>query len=59
MTEEVTGIDVPATQLRIASGASLEDIGLVQENIIARGVAIQVRRPFPMPPTPPPREPQP
>jgi len=43
VTEEVTGIDIPQAQMRIASGASLEDVGLVQENIHARGVAIQCR----------------
>jgi len=43
VTEEVTGIDVVQTQLRIAGGESLEDIGLVQDQITARGVAIQCR----------------
>merc|ERR1719487_1737090 len=43
VTEEVTGIDLVQAQLRIAAGASLEDIGLVLENIQARGVAIQCR----------------
>lgn len=43
VTEEVTGIDVVAAQLRIAAGATLEEAGLIQENISARGVAIQSR----------------
>uniref|UniRef100_A0A7S1YT05 pyruvate carboxylase n=1 Tax=Ditylum brightwellii TaxID=49249 RepID=A0A7S1YT05_9STRA len=43
VTEEVTGIDIVQTQLRIASGATLEEIGLIQENIQPRGVAIQCR----------------
>jgi pyruvate carboxylase len=43
VTEEVTGIDIVQTQLRIAGGSTLEEIGLVQENIAARGVAIQCR----------------
>lgn len=43
MTEEVTGIDVVQTQIRIAGGATFEEIGLKQENIQPRGVAIQCR----------------
>ena len=43
MTEEVTGIDVVQTQIRIAGGASFEEIGLRQEDITPRGVAIQCR----------------
>lgn len=43
VTEEVTGVDVVQAQLRIAGGATLEEVGLVQENISARGVAIQCR----------------
>ena len=30
VTEEVTGIDLVQAQMRIASGASLEEVGLVQ-----------------------------
>ena len=36
VTEEVTGIDVVQTQIRIAGGATFEEIGLVQENIRPR-----------------------
>eukprot|EP00308_Calcidiscus_leptoporus_P024260 CAMPEP_0119373062 /NCGR_PEP_ID=MMETSP1334-20130426/23605_1 /TAXON_ID=127549 /ORGANISM="Calcidiscus leptoporus, Strain RCC1130" /LENGTH=1251 /DNA_ID=CAMNT_0007390719 /DNA_START=133 /DNA_END=3888 /DNA_ORIENTATION=+ len=43
VTEEVTGIDVVQAQMRIAGGASLEDVGLVQQNIHARGIALQCR----------------
>mmetsp|Transcript_8942 Transcript_8942/g.9811 ORF Transcript_8942/g.9811 Transcript_8942/m.9811 type:complete len:1238 (+) Transcript_8942:67-3780(+) len=43
VTEEVTGIDIVKAQLRIAGGATLEEVGLIQENISARGVAIQCR----------------
>ena len=43
VTEEVTGIDLVQAQMKVAAGASLEDIGLIQDNITARGVAIQCR----------------
>jgi Pyruvate carboxylase len=43
VTEEVTGIDIVKAQLRIAAGATLEEAGLIQDNISARGVAIQSR----------------
>jgi len=43
VTEEVTGIDVVQAQMRIASGATLEEVGLIQENIHARGIALQCR----------------
>lgn len=43
VTEEVTGIDIVKAQLRIASGGTLEEVGLVQDQISARGVAIQCR----------------
>jgi pyruvate carboxylase len=36
VTEEVTGIDLVQTQLKIAAGATLEEIGLIQENIQPR-----------------------
>jgi len=43
VTEEVTGIDLVQTQFLIAAGASLAELGLVQDNIHARGVALQCR----------------
>lgn len=43
VTEEVTGIDLVQAQMKIAAGATLEEAGLIQENISARGVAIQCR----------------
>jgi acetyl/propionyl-CoA carboxylase alpha subunit len=44
VTEEVTGIDLVKTQLRIAGGQSLRELGLLQENMPApRGHAIQLR----------------
>ena len=43
ITEEITGIDIVATQIKIASGMSLEDLGLQQDKISIRGNAIQCR----------------
>ena len=42
VTEEVTGVDLVKTQLRIAAGATLKDVGL-SEVPAARGHAIQLR----------------
>ena len=44
VTEEVTGVDLVKTQLRLAGGSSLADLGLTQEGIPEpRGFAMQVR----------------
>lgn len=43
VTEEITGIDIVGAQLRIACGATLEELGLAQENIQRKGFAIQCR----------------
>jgi acetyl/propionyl-CoA carboxylase alpha subunit/acetyl-CoA carboxylase carboxyltransferase component len=44
VTEEVTGVDLVAAQLRLAMGATLADVGLTQAEVPApRGHAIQVR----------------
>jgi len=42
-TEEVTGVDIVQSQIKIASGISLPEQGLTQENIQIRGTAIQCR----------------
>ena len=43
VTEQVTGIDLVQTQLRIAAGESLTDIGLKGEMPAPRGYAMQLR----------------
>ncbi|HHH28646.1 MAG TPA: ATP-grasp domain-containing protein, partial [Polyangiaceae bacterium] len=43
VTEEVTGIDLVQAQIRIAGGATFADLGLSQEDVTTRGVAIQCR----------------
>ncbi len=43
ITEEITGVDIVAAQLRLAGGAPLKELGLCQERITADGYAIQTR----------------
>jgi pyruvate carboxylase len=43
VTEEVTDVDLVVSQLRIAAGATLADLGLSQDRITLRGVALQCR----------------
>ena len=44
VTEEMTGVDLVATQLALAAGRSLAELGLRQEDIpVPRGFALQVR----------------
>ncbi|KAL1417260.1 hypothetical protein MTO96_026996 [Rhipicephalus appendiculatus] len=43
ITEEITGVDLVQSQIKIAEGYFLPDMGLVQENIVPKGCAIQCR----------------
>ncbi|MFF5933742.1 pyruvate carboxylase [Streptomyces sp. NPDC012508] len=43
VTEEVTDIDLVQSQLRIAAGETLADLGLSQESVVLRGAALQCR----------------
>ena len=44
VTEEVTGVDLVQTQIRLAGGASLDELGLGESGALApRGYAIQAR----------------
>ena len=43
VTEVITGVDLVQSQIRVAAGQQLKDIGLTQENISKRGYAIQAR----------------
>ncbi|RSM36964.1 pyruvate carboxylase [Amycolatopsis balhimycina DSM 5908] len=43
VTEEVTDVDLVQSQLRIASGETLDDLGLSQDRIYLRGFALQCR----------------
>ncbi|MGQ0837502.1 pyruvate carboxylase [Actinokineospora sp.] len=43
VTEEVTDVDLVQSQLRIAAGESLPDLGLGQDDIYLRGAALQCR----------------
>ncbi|MEU9692767.1 pyruvate carboxylase [Amycolatopsis japonica] len=43
VTEEVTDVDLVQSQLRIASGETLEDLGLSQDKVYLRGAALQCR----------------
>jgi pyruvate carboxylase len=43
VTEEITDVDLVSSQLRIASGESLDDLGLAQDAMWIRGAALQCR----------------
>ncbi|BBZ42532.1 pyruvate carboxylase [Mycobacterium conspicuum] len=43
VTEEITDVDLVSSQLRIASGQTLADLGLSQESITPHGAALQCR----------------
>ena len=43
VTEEVTDVDLVQAQLRIASGETLDDLGLRQDSIRVNGAALQCR----------------
>lgn len=43
ITEEITGVDIVAAQIRIAAGATLATLGLTQDKINYHGHAIQCR----------------
>ena len=43
VTEEITDVDLVQSQLRIAAGESLEELGLSQDGITIRGAALQCR----------------
>jgi len=43
VTEEITDVDLVQSQIRIAAGATLADLGLSQETITVRGAALQCR----------------
>lgn len=43
VTEEVTDVDLVQSQMRIAAGETLADLGLDQDSLVLRGVALQCR----------------
>ena len=43
VTEEITDVDIVASQMRIAAGESLEEIGLRQDEMRIKGAALQCR----------------
>ncbi|XP_043262765.1 pyruvate carboxylase, mitochondrial isoform X1 [Colletes gigas] len=43
VTEEITGIDLVQSQIRVAEGMTLPELGMTQEKIVPQGFAIQCR----------------
>eukprot|EP00184_Porphyridium_aerugineum_P006001 CAMPEP_0184693168 /NCGR_PEP_ID=MMETSP0313-20130426/1448_1 /TAXON_ID=2792 /ORGANISM="Porphyridium aerugineum, Strain SAG 1380-2" /LENGTH=1242 /DNA_ID=CAMNT_0027151165 /DNA_START=150 /DNA_END=3878 /DNA_ORIENTATION=+ len=43
VTEEITGIDIVQTQLKVADGYSFTDLGLSQDKVVCHGHSIQCR----------------
>jgi pyruvate carboxylase len=43
VTEEITGVDLVQSQIRIAEGLTLQDLNLTQDKIHVNGAAIQCR----------------
>lgn len=43
VTEEITGVDIVASQIMIAEGKTLSEIGVSQDTVAPRGFAIQCR----------------
>ncbi|MDH6197246.1 pyruvate carboxylase [Mycobacterium frederiksbergense] len=43
VTEEITDVDLVGSQLRLAAGESLADLGLSQDTLVIRGAAMQCR----------------
>ncbi|OBF17848.1 pyruvate carboxylase [Mycobacterium sp. ACS4331] len=43
VTEEITDVDLVSSQLRIAAGESLQDLGLSQDSVQVHGAALQCR----------------
>uniref|UniRef100_A0A2P2HWL7 Pyruvate carboxylase n=1 Tax=Hirondellea gigas TaxID=1518452 RepID=A0A2P2HWL7_9CRUS len=43
VTEEITGIDLVQSQIRVAEGMTLPEMGLTQDKIVVQGCAIQCR----------------
>lgn len=43
VTEEITGVDLVQTQIRLAAGETLASLGLAQDRASTRGTAVQLR----------------